>query len=163
MDRATLFILVVATTVSAATGSCPPGQHVLEDLCRDCDRGTFSSDGQCERCAAGFYQPKTGQLACFPCQAGHFADSPGATSCKPCDAGHFAPRQGAAVCSLCPPGHQQPQAGQSACIPDYIVEMQRNIDDVLLLLLQKNKYQQQTIEEEKSRNDRQQDQIKVMF
>jgi len=153
MDRATLFILVVVATtvshVSAATGSCPPGQYVVrgssrEDTkengtCRDCDRGTFSSGGQCDQCAPGSYQPKTGQLACFPCQAGHFANSSGATFCKPCAAGHFAPRQGAAVCSVCPPGHQQPQAGHSACIPGYIyntmLAIQHNIDD----LQEKNK------------------------
>jgi len=129
MDTATVLILVVVATtashVSAATGFCPPGQYAFRGSLED-----TNENGTCRDCAPGFYQPKTGQLACFPCQAGHFANSHGATYCEPCSAGHFAPRQGAAVCSLCPPGHQQPQAGQSACIPDYIVAMQRNIDDL---------------------------------
>ena len=32
-----------------------------------CDAGTFASDGECEECPYGHYQPRWGQSVCLAC------------------------------------------------------------------------------------------------
>jgi len=83
-------------------------------------------------CAAGTYQPNTGQPSCIDASTGYYVASTGSTSQTPCAAGTYEPRIGQASCTdasaghyvlstasttqtACAAGTYQPSTGQSSC------------------------------------------------
>ena len=84
---------------------CPPGSTNSTP----CQEGTFSSTTRsisCSLCAAGTYQPASGQSGCIACGPGYYCPS-GGTAAVPCPAGTFSSTPGlqsASDCSPCPKG-----------------------------------------------------------
>ena len=83
-------------------------------------------------CAAGTYQPSTGQPSCTDADAGHYVDSTGSTSqtacaagtyqpstgqtaCLDADAGHYVDSTGSTSQTACAAGTYQPSTGQPSC------------------------------------------------
>jgi hypothetical protein len=84
-------------------------------------------------CAAGYYQPSTGQTSCLAADAGHYVDTTGAASQTECAAGYYQPNTAQTACIAADPGHfasgtgstaqvacgigtYQPNSGQGSCI-----------------------------------------------
>jgi hypothetical protein len=55
----------------------------------------------CTACAAGSYQPHTGQDTCLTCPPGKSQGATGQPSCTDCVSGSFSASNGASVCSNC--------------------------------------------------------------
>ena len=86
-------------------------------VCTPCPAGNFSSSptGSCDACAAGTYQPLTGQTSCTDCAAGNFSSSTGSESCDVCAAGTYQDQVGKSSCTDCAAGEYQDEAGQTTC------------------------------------------------
>ena len=86
-------------------------------VCTPCPAGNFSASptGSCDACAAGTYQPLTGQTSCTDCAAGNFSSSTGSESCDVCAAGTYQDQVGQSSCTDCAPGEYQDEAGQTTC------------------------------------------------
>ena len=83
--------------------------------CTPCPRGRYSnaqaqaSSGSCSLCAAGTYNPFSGQTSggCISCSPGRYSGSAGAGDaalCSPCAPGSTAPTSGSTLCTVCQPG-----------------------------------------------------------
>jgi hypothetical protein len=79
------------------------------------DAAAAGGDGLCVDCAAGKYQPLTGQSSCTDCPAGNFSSSTGSTSCDACAAGKYQPLTGQSSCTDCPAGNFSSSTGSTSC------------------------------------------------
>ena len=111
----------------ATCDPCSSGEYSNVDtsfVCTPCPAGNFSASpsGSCDACAAGTYQPLTGQTSqssCTDCAPGNFSSSTGSESCDVCAAGTYQDQAGQSSCTLCAAGTYQPltgQTSQSSCI-----------------------------------------------
>ena len=88
-------------------------------VCTPCPVGSYSASptGSCDACAAGTYQPLTGQTSqssCTDCAAGNFSSSTGSESCDVCAAGTYQDQVGQSSCKDCAAGTYQPLTGQTS-------------------------------------------------
>ncbi|KAL3877469.1 hypothetical protein ACJMK2_035170, partial [Sinanodonta woodiana] len=78
----------------------------------------FNTQGSCQVCGVGTYQPSSGQTSCISCPSGTITLQTGSTSSTQCVAicssGFFRTTSG--TCQVCPVGTYQPSAEQSLCI-----------------------------------------------
>jgi len=79
-----------------------------------CATGTYLTGSSCVSCAAGQYQPLTGQTACDSCPAGQYSAAAGAEACWSCPAGNYAAAARATACTSCASGYYSAGAA-SAC------------------------------------------------
>ena len=79
--------------------------------CSACPRGTYTVESRCVACAAGKYQPKSGEPECLLCDNGQYADVSGSVRCKFCDTiqQSTAQREG---CMLCGPDQTTSRANR---------------------------------------------------
>ena len=108
---------------------CPAGEYASDGSCESCPVGTFQPDvGQtlstaCQVCPAGTFQPEEGQTSCGACTAGKYS-TVGQSSCESCPAGKYdhttsytsSPSGLTALryCASCPAGKYSPE-GQTSC------------------------------------------------
>ena len=87
---------------------------------RDCAAGTYqpltgqTRQSSCIDCALGKYQPLTGQDSCTDCAPGNFSSSTGSPSCDVCAVGTYQDQAGQSSCTDCAAGKYQPLTGQRA-------------------------------------------------
>ena len=81
-------------------------------ICSICLAGTFtffnetSNATQCIDCAAGMFQPESGNRSCVRCPNGYYQDRKGLPYCLPCIPGTYA--NGSTTCTACPAGYHAP-------------------------------------------------------
>jgi len=100
---------VVARYESGVSGGnpCLAGTWWNGTVCVNASAGHYvPSNGATSEtaCAAGTYQPSTGQTSCISAPAGSFASGTGNTSATLCAAGSFTSTTGQASCTLAPAG-----------------------------------------------------------
>ena len=110
----------------------------VTECCQDCPAGKIQKEDECQECAIGKYNGRTGMTSCVDCESGTFADTPGSSfcsklpSCTPgsrknavptstdyctsCTPGQFSSSIDAAVCRTCPIGFSQPNTASTYCI-----------------------------------------------
>ncbi|KAK3591334.1 hypothetical protein CHS0354_028441 [Potamilus streckersoni] len=101
-------------TTTLQTGSSFSSQCVAI-----CNSGFFrTTNGNCQACPVGTYQPSTEQTSCISCPSGTTTNQVASTSQTQCVAvcstGFFLNTLG--NCQTCPIGTYQPSSGQSSCI-----------------------------------------------
>ena len=116
---------------SGCTTPCPAGtaKNYYGSPCPACAAGTYQpATGQqsCISCPAGQYQPATGQQSCISCPAGQYQPATGQQSCLGCLAGQYQPATGQQSCSNCPVGSWSPNGAvgcNSTCAPNFAVSL----------------------------------------
>eukprot|EP00947_MAST-08B_sp_MAST-8B-sp1_P000065 g65.t1 len=79
-----------------------------------------SSHKACQRCNAGYYQPRAAGVTCIACRRGKYSDQAGQltnTTCTDCPNARYAPSLGSGSldgCNMCPPGRQGTGVGKSS-------------------------------------------------
>jgi hypothetical protein len=82
-------------------------------------------------CAAGQYQPDSGEESCIPAQIGHYAAGPAAIAQTACLAGSYASSPGQATCTNADPGYVVPDSAGTAETPCLPGSYQPNSGEVL--------------------------------
>ncbi|MFL2954780.1 MAG: DUF1565 domain-containing protein, partial [Candidatus Thalassarchaeaceae archaeon] len=96
---------------------CTGGSYHDGTSCQDSAAGHYVDGwGQTSQtaCAAGTYQPSTGQASCTDASAGHYVGSTGQSAQTACAAGAYQPSTGQASCTDASAGHYVGSTGQSA-------------------------------------------------
>ena len=121
---------------STYTLPCTGGSYYDGTSCQDSSAGHYVDGwGQTSQtaCAAGTYQPSTGQTTCLDadagynvptsgqsaqtaCAAGTYQPSTGQTTCLDADAGYYVPTSGQSAQTACTTGTYQPSTGQTTCL-----------------------------------------------
>jgi hypothetical protein len=117
----TLFPTSVPTSLPTIT--CLSGTYFNGATCVTCIGGTYSDFNRtknpgpypdsCTQCAAGQYNPLSGQSACTVCSPGKLS-SPDRTYCKDCGAGEYSLNN--SECVGCEVGKYAPQALSGSCL-----------------------------------------------
>lgn len=94
------------STTSTVPVACAPGTFSVggNEPCTPAPPGTYvdtAGAAQATPCAAGSYQPDSGQTSCFLAPIGTYVSNPGASSATPCAAGTTTEFAGAASASDC--------------------------------------------------------------
>ncbi len=88
---------------------CGPGTYTdTSGKCVQAPVGTYTDVYGATRatpCAAGTYQPSTGQTSCLPAPAGSYVSQVGAIAATKCVVGTYQPGTGATSCIAAEPGH----------------------------------------------------------
>lgn len=115
---------------------CNPGEwkDPVTHECKPAPPGYYADGSQKYPCAAGTYQPLSGQASCWPADIGHFVQNPGSAVQNACTIGSYQPYPRKSFCYAalagryvpepaayeqldCPVGTYQDQEGQSSCKP----------------------------------------------
>lgn len=106
--------------------SCDAGNYMDTDAggCQAAPAGSYAAGGYAPltQCAAGSYQPNTGQSSCIAADAGYYVSQSGQTSETACGNGKYQPDTGATGCLNAPPGSYATGTAQTSatlCSPGY--------------------------------------------
>ncbi|MBR2412547.1 MAG: hypothetical protein IKB10_02685 [Alphaproteobacteria bacterium] len=94
-----------------------PGFYPLQiGMCTTCPAGSTCAGDTADKvaCAAGTYQPNTGQTSCIDAPVGNYVSATGATKYTACSVGQYQPTAGQSSCLPCPAGSYCATTGLSA-------------------------------------------------
>jgi len=108
------------TVIITGCQTCPPGYYCPDGVnVYPCAAGTYnplSGQATCASCPPGAYSSVTGSVACASCPAGTSNPNIGQTFCVACPAGSYSSSTGNTLCASCPAGTSNPTAGQTFCV-----------------------------------------------
>jgi len=128
--------LGIAAERASAIVVCNPGEwkDPITHVCMPAPPGHYADGSNKYLCAAGTYQPLSGQSKCWPADIGYFVQNPGSIYQYECPIGSYQPSPRKSFCLAaaqgwyvpmpaayeqlpCPVGTYQDQEGQSSCKP----------------------------------------------
>lgn len=110
-----------ALSLYANLKTCAAGYYMNSGGgCSIAPAGTYSAGGAATSatpCAAGLYQPETGQSSCVLAPAGSYVSAAGAMSATLCPAGQYQSNTGGTSCDMAPVGSYATGPGATSALP----------------------------------------------